>query len=858
MKAIFLLVIFVGIIIFFSINATATSDISELSLREKEQLCRAKYYELLNKYEFLKTQNTQDLTKYESLFFEIDRYSTDYKAGCLNRNESGYFEPNYWTMRLNLLSVTVYFDVLALSSNINVQDSYYNFVFPTLERIILFTSKSPDVVEQSIRSRIKRTIGNTFENLIAILKNERTLNEDDAESIFQENELFNELRKSSVLLYLNSLYKLGDCTNYLGFYLTEKKFITREYEQEVINYLDDIFIKCENSIIDDSYKLTNLRGESFKTFYQENSLFRDFLSSNSVFEILSEQKKIDVYFYNDYGLSEDEFEKRVMSFKKVVLDEATSYEFLGSDKNADKPKLNFIAKYIEQEAFQCNELDSKIDSCVCNETIFDINALRDGADVYLIITPQECRSWARPGKNSAISWPKFYDKSSANVIETIQNFFNKYDNLKEYMILHELGHLIWALPDEYIEEERRLTTRFPNCAEYGHAILWWHELKGNHEQYASPLYGLVDYFEGCGYHPTNVYRPTKLSIMRTHFHFAKKPTKTPVFGPVSDFYIKKYMDLSEDLPVDNYYASLGHIIEISNDEDNLDHLHLGTTFLSPRRNLLSGLNIFNEDYSQSINDVYSWELYSVYDTLIRSEEFTFSREIFISRDPYCVDENATEYIEDCDDMPSVLEINDSKVILGVPHHDFAQKLQIKNPIGEVVLSIDLSEHSNFCGDGICSIAESFYTCPLDCEEEILIYGFINGKQRDFYIYRGTISGTGQVDIVYKQDGCMASSNNCVELIENEDKINIFVKSHGDIFIYNSDIYDINVKYTTGTGNLFFETKTSKLLITPTEIKTSYSIWEDLPKITRTTYDNNCKYIFDVDSTEKLFLNCENN
>jgi hypothetical protein len=80
--------------------------------------------------------------------------------------------------------------------------------------------------------------------------------------------------------------------------------------------------------------------------------------------------------------------------------------------------------------------------------------------------------------------------------------------------------------------------------------------------------------------------------------------------------------------------------------------------------------------------------------------YTFNFELFVSGAP-------------------VLELVETTKLLIVPYNFAAKEIEVYSPESELLLTIDVSEHSDYCGDGKCTDIEQLLECSEDCEGEIL-------------------------------------------------------------------------------------------------------------------------------------------
>lgn len=120
-------------------------------------------------------------------------------------------------------------------------------------------------------------------------------------------------------------------------------------------------------------------------------------------------------------------------------------------------------------------------------------------------------------------------------------FLSRYgdnDNFKA-LVVHELGHSVFGLADEYVEEGKGSFPKYPNCApDIQTAEEWWGDLASTYEE--------VGYYEGCRFVESNI-RPTKNSIMRQDVEVVETEMGTEIvydldFGPVSERHMQNIFD----------------------------------------------------------------------------------------------------------------------------------------------------------------------------------------------------------------------------------------------------------------------------------------------------------------------------
>jgi hypothetical protein len=93
--------------------------------------------------------------------------------------------------------------------------------------------------------------------------------------------------------------------------------------------------------------------------------------------------------------------------------------------------------------------------------------------------------------------------------------------------------------------------------------------------------------------------------------------------------------------------------------------------------------------------------------------FGFGLEISVTPPQECMI-NGTVDPEKCPDHVSYIRLNESSESINVPYYPMGKSILIYDS-GELVLDIDVSEYSNFCGNGKCDDSEDYFTCPNECD-----------------------------------------------------------------------------------------------------------------------------------------------
>tara|TARA_Y100000034_G_scaffold125474_1_gene175070 strand:+ start:232 stop:861 length:630 start_codon:yes stop_codon:yes gene_type:complete len=138
---------------------------------------------------------------------------------------------------------------------------------------------------------------------------------------------------------------------------------------------------------------------------------------------------------------------------------------------------------------------------------------------------------------------------------------------------------------------------------------------------------------------------------------------------------------------------------------------------------------------------YRLELISVDNIILYTYNFNFVTDVFISRPVECFNNDATFNSSKCSEFSTHQKLSDSQKILNVPYSEIGDKINIYDANNQIVLTIDVSEFSDYCGDSICSVKESSFNCLEDCasDEEIKeldsLYDNIKKKTNISHIFK---------------------------------------------------------------------------------------------------------------------------
>lgn len=217
-------------------------------------------------------------------------------------------------------------------------------------------------------------------------------------------------------------------------------------------------------------------------------------------------KKIDIVFVGDNYKNIDKFREHAEKIVKNGLLDADIIK-----RNEDK--FNFY--WVNVMGDDICKVESYEERKCDNNKIFQL-ARNCPRDKIILLSERDFRSYTYRGGKI------IYLATRSTFIERIFGFD------LEANAIHEFGHCLFNLLDEYVEEDRGKHPGFPNCAkDEEQAKYWWGDLA---QQYPD-----VGYFEGCSYVKSNI-KPTKKSVMSCHY------SRPFYFGPVNEREIQRVID----------------------------------------------------------------------------------------------------------------------------------------------------------------------------------------------------------------------------------------------------------------------------------------------------------------------------
>jgi hypothetical protein len=244
-----------------------------------------------------------------------------------------------------------------------------------------------------------------------------------------------------------------------------------------------------------------------------------------------------------YDTKLDEIEKRC---SKVLEQRSKCVQLYSSASQGRKINIVFIA----DEYTDINKFVDDVSNIVDKGLFYDdfMKSFREKFTIYYIETLSN--GICQEDKYDKLDYPCDYGKmqdalkpcSGGRAVVLSQQEFrsyadyngNAYISVKmeslyyEWVTRHELGHSIFNLADEYVEEVRGDRSRAPNCFDdEKKAKKYW-------EEYLSLKEGEdFNYFQGCAYMKSNT-RGTVDSVMRN-------PRDCPYFGTINEAHIRQFM-----------------------------------------------------------------------------------------------------------------------------------------------------------------------------------------------------------------------------------------------------------------------------------------------------------------------------
>ena len=425
---------------------------------------------------------------------------------------------------------------------------------------------------------------------------------------FKEREIKEQRNKyylNNIKLLFHSFFQSGDCNSYTrlynSFFYRERYFdYSKYYDAETIQTLSEYYSICENEMSGNNRYRTS--GVFDRTFQRELPKILEQLNNTDALSGYEETEKIRVVFTNADDLTKKEFFEKYEVFSDFLIEKTPEFEVF-SEFLTDESRVEFSAVYLEEnDALVCpgpDRSDRFGGMCVChydessikNNTRIDRESLEKffkrnsvEGDIFVILTSQDCVSYANPFHHTVISWT---DKPAIYLEDHDIGKYLPADEVTPYTLIHELGHAIFGLTDEYENElvrmrlesqpdlfanqiadlkiragiTRERTLRhgsFPNCAPFDQAIVssWWGDIMGPvddidlsslselEQKYYNKYVGEVDAYISCF---RGFYKAVNNSILNDHNKFIVKEDgeifHLPFFfGVVNDRYMRTFLN----------------------------------------------------------------------------------------------------------------------------------------------------------------------------------------------------------------------------------------------------------------------------------------------------------------------------
>lgn len=250
------------------------------------------------------------------------------------------------------------------------------------------------------------------------------------------------------------------------------------------------------------------------------------------------------------------------------------------------------------------------------------------------------------------------------------------------------------------------------------------------------------------------------------------------------------------------FKSYGLVIEFEKNNHNLIEVDIGLVWNS------SSLKMA-ETYYELVPGIepedvfYSYELKHEETSSNNLKEgfFYVPKGVYSTVPPECFYEDAESLGDDC---VSYFEPEHFLFYLNIPYVPRAKIINLFDEEKNKILSVDVSRFADYCGDGICSGRESYYTCPKDCKEEPFMF------REKFLASNFDVRSSNEFRVYYSANSCNEfSDTNCLE--ELSQSSNFFSNQNSEIVFNNAN----------NRFNFFFE-ENSNIILTNDESKIELS------------------------------------
>jgi len=246
------------------------------------------------------------------------------------------------------------------------------------------------------------------------------------------------------------------------------------------------------------------------------------------------------------------------------------------------------------------------------------------------------------------------------------------DNRAGMVLVHELGHTVGKLGDEYSYGEEG-DTDVPNCDSAG--CEKWAGTPG------------TDCFKTCGY--TNLYRPTARDSLMYRY--------VPQFGPIAT---QEFLDVFDNFesgePVREIRPAIqlsrSYVIELKSKDGQVK---------------LQNLYVTNASFEEPLDEVdYVGKIKSFDDKSLAMFKINLPEIIYPFYAPDATEAEKKHTI--------AFEQKEIDYTFNAPYFYNGNILEIYNQEGRIVDSISLAPFAETCGDGICQEQEDYLECSNDC------------------------------------------------------------------------------------------------------------------------------------------------